>query len=152
MRDNNENSGYYINPTSIPTTVVRIQRSDPRNNIMFLAENPNVIVVDDNQLETGLDAPVVENLQSFASENADPQSLYLTQNNTSNITSIFLDNQADSIISNLNAPDGLAIDSSSFRIENDNSTNSDGRITMVVSLNFNEVPGATGYEYQIDAV
>lgn len=145
---NDSNSGKYTNPTSVPRKVEIIRSTDPRNNILFLAQNPDVIVLDDDT-SSEVDAPTeYQDLEDFSSEGHDPQQLFLStlaQDVPQTLS------QANILFPVISAPSNLYLDPKSFRLENAGSVSSDGRVTMVATLTFDEVPGAVSYEYQIDA-
>jgi hypothetical protein len=134
----------YTNPNSIPQGARNIIIStDPRNNAMYLLSNPNTIVVDEGSLPN-LEVDEENSIESgFYQENFSPEYddyVGVPEDLSSSGQAI------------LDTPENLSISTDNFAVEDANSVNGDGTITYLTTLSFDDVAGASGYEYIISAV
>jgi hypothetical protein len=134
----------YTNPTSVPiATKIKISPTDPRNNALSLRQNPLLEVGEDPNIFVG-DTPFnFPNLENYSNENLSTSTVY------DYATPVDLTFPGKQI---LPTPENLLIKSDSFIIENETSVNSDGSINFVGTLTFDDIPGASGYDYIINAV
>lgn len=110
---------------------VVIYKNDPRNNAKYLSLHPDVVVIDND--------PVVEtNEYDTSSESNDVVNSYLTFKDT------FPSYESESLY--IVVPDNVSVDETSYRLQKDSN---DGSVYYTVSLNFDDVEGATAYEYRI---
>jgi hypothetical protein len=134
----------YTNPNSISRGARNIiTTTDPRNNALYLLLYPDTVVVDEESLPN---QPVDEDLateSTFYQEGLSPEydAYTATPNN------LVMAGQAI-----LDTPENLSVSSDSFIIEDETSSSSDGTISYLATLTFDDVPGASNYEYIIGAV
>jgi hypothetical protein len=134
----------YTNPNSIPKGARKIITStDPRNNSMFLLLNPDTIVVDEGSLPN-LQVDEENTIESnFYQEEVSPE----YDDYAASPEDLLSSGQAI-----LDTPENLYISTNSFAIEDANSANGDGTVTYLTTLSFDDVAGASSYEYIISAV
>jgi hypothetical protein len=134
----------YTNPTSVPfLTKIKISPTDPRNNALSLRQNPLLEVGEEPNIfvgDTPFDFPDLEN---YSNENLSTSTVYDYATPT-DLT--FPGKQI------LPTPENLLVKSDSFIIESENSIDGDGSIHFLATLTFDEIPGASGYDYIINAV
>jgi hypothetical protein len=134
----------YTNPNSIPKGARNIITStDPRNNTMYLLLNPDTIVVDEGSLPN----------QPVDNESALDNTFY--QESFSPEYDEYVGSPEELVASGqaiLDVPNNLAISTENFVIEDNDSINGDGTVNYLATLSFDDVPGASGYEYIINAV
>ena len=138
----------FVNPATVPATkVLRIYRNDPRNNAMYIAScGMQVEIIDeDKPKDTDLTDPQIVNGEGF-----DPAFLQtITQQIAPTVIKDGItQNTANTVV--LTAPTNLSIDSNSWQLQ-DAASSGDGSIRWAVSLTFDEVDGATDYEYTVNA-
>jgi hypothetical protein len=133
----------YVNPTSIPRGAGRTVSSDsPMNNASNLFNDPSIVVVDESSLASE-DGEILEENGLIFYDN----DIEMLQDESS----IIPDNLSSTGLSHLSSPSNLSILLNSFQIESNSSINGDGTITYSATLTFDDIIGATGYEYLINA-
>jgi hypothetical protein len=134
----------YTNPNSVPKGPRNIiTATDPRNNAMYLLLNPDTIVVDEESLPN----------QPIDNENSLENNFYIEE--FSPQYDDYSGSPDDLVASGqpiLDVPQNLLISAENFSVENADSVNGDGTINYLTTLSFDDVVGASGYEYVINAV
>ena len=134
----------YTNPNSVPKGPRNIiTATDPRNNAMYLLLNPDTIVVDEKSLPN----------QPIDNENSLENNFYAEE--FSPQYDDYSGSPDDLVASGqpiLDVPQNLSISAENFSVENADSVNGDGTINYLTTLSFDDVVGASGYEYVINAV
>lgn len=138
-----DSSTKYVNPTSIPNPLNQtILSTDPRNNTLYLLQNPSTIVIQEEELPLSGENYPSEDSFAYMSESVEPilLDIYDVPQDTTFTGKAILD-----------APSNLSVNSNSFQIESNSSVNGDGTVTYSATLTFDDVVGASGYEYIINA-
>jgi hypothetical protein len=133
----------YVNPSSIPRGSGRAISSDsPMNNATNLFNDPSIKIIDETSVSSIDDEIIEEDSLLFYDNDIDMEQ---------DEEDILPDNLSNTGLSHLGTPTNLSILQNSFQIESNSSTNGDGTINYLATLTFDDIPGATGYEYLINA-
>jgi hypothetical protein len=143
-----ENSERFVNPASIPSKkVISIYRDDPRNNPDYIANSTFTINIIDgdnpiNNLDTGVN-------RVLTGEASNPEQ-HILENRK--VDSFNVSTQVSELATeaSLGSPANLYINPQSWQLE-DYSSAGDGSIRWVASLYFDDVIGASEYEYTLNA-
>jgi len=143
-----ESSEKFVNPASIPSKkVITIYRDDPRNNADYIANSSFAInVLDQDNPINNLD---VKTSRVLTGEASNPEQ-YVVENtnpNSVNVDRLISESKTDTP---LGSPENLYIGPTSWQLE-DYSSAGDGSIKWVASLYFDDVVGASEYEYTLNA-
>jgi hypothetical protein len=143
-----ENSEKFVNPASIPSKrVIEIYRDDPRNNPDYIANCGFAInIVDRDNPVSGLDIKVS---QVFTGEGSNPEQHIVENNQTDSFNTDRLIS-VDQTPTSISSPKNLYLNPTSWQLE-DYSSAGDGSIRWVASLYFDDVVGASEYEYTLNA-
>ena len=135
----------FVNPTNMPKPkVLRISRSDPRNNQAYIDSSEyTIVVVDDENIID--DEPSIEVAleQSYDVEN------FVQENGIASPEVFEYQKVEDAPI--LDIPKNLYLDQTSFNID-DSTAAADGSVKWKASIYFDDVTGATAYEYDMIGV
>jgi len=133
----------YVNPSSIPRGSGRAISSDsPMNNATNLFNDPSIKIIDETSVSSIDDEAIEEDSLLFYDNDVDMEQ---------DEEDILPDNLSNTGLSHLGTPTNLSILQNSFQIESNSSTSGDGTINYLATLTFDDIPGATGYEYLINA-
>jgi hypothetical protein len=143
-----ENSERFVNPASIPSKkVINIYRDDPRNNPDYIANCGFAInVLDQDNPVNNLNIAVPKILTG---EGSNPEQHVVQNENVDSFNTgrlIALEQNVSPIAS----PKNLYIGPTSWQLE-DYLSAADGSIRWVASLYFDDVVGASEYEYTLNA-
>jgi hypothetical protein len=143
-----ENSEKFVNPASIPSKkVIDIYRDDPRNNPDYIANCGFAInVIDRENPVSNLDIKVSP---VFTGEGFNPEQHILETNQTDSFNTNRLV-AVEQTVTPLASPENVYLDPTSFQLE-DYASSGDGSIRWVASLYFDDVVGASEYEYTLNA-
>jgi hypothetical protein len=138
-----DSSTKYVNPTSVPNSLSQtILSTDPRNNTLYLLQNPLTVVIEQEELPLNEENYPSEDSYAYMSESVEPA---FAENYESPEDLTFTGKAI------LSSPSNLLINSNTFQIESNSSVNGDGTVTYAATLTFDDVAGASGYEYIINA-
>lgn len=142
----------YVNPLSVPKKKkVKIHSDDPRNNEAFLDSTSIDFEILDQELPGEPDEDEGQSFFDSLSEDMDPQ---IDNEEDPSATLGAYPDDMDNILefSVLEAPYNLYINPSvGYRLQN-YSANGDGSVRWIATLYFDDVDGATVYDYTINAV
>ena len=142
------NSEKFVNPASIPSKrTIDIYRDDPRNNPDYIANCGFTINVIDRDNPVGdLDIKISP---VSTGEDSNPEQHVLENNQTDsfNVDRLIAVEQT---VTPLASPQNLYLNPTSWQLE-DYSSTGDGSIKWVASLYFDDVTGASEYEYTLNA-
>lgn len=145
-------SSTVINANSIQgLRKIVIYSNDPRNNQSYLSELtlPYEIIPIENEYEKDFSYGDFK-AQDFTQENTDP-SIIMSLGYEHPVTVNNFVSSEEGFGSMLNEPQNLAILSNSYRLQ-DYGTSGDGSVNFIASLSFDDVIGATDYDFSITAV
>jgi hypothetical protein len=142
----------YVNPLSVPKKKkVKIHSDDPRNNEAFLNSTSIDFEVLDQELPGEPDEDESQSFFDSLSEDMDPQ-IDNEEDPSATLGAYPDDMDGISEFSVLDAPYNLYIDATrGYRLQN-YSANGDGSVRWIATLYFDDVDGATTYDYTINAV
>jgi hypothetical protein len=138
MSDFPNNSSTSGNPTyTVDRRKKRIGSTDPRNNALNNLYS-DTFIIDDSDTSLRVPDLTIEDISTFTLD--DIQETLPEHNNLS-----------PTGVSIFSAPENLSIDTTTFRVESSESVSGDGNIYFTATLNFDDILGAAGYEYIINA-
>lgn len=132
----------FVNPATVPSQkVLTIYSDDPRNNDMYKRTCGMTVVVIEKP-NTQMDQSIINDslLESEETDISTPFEEYSL--------SFFPQNLLQAVT--LGAPQNLSIDPDNGFFTELSTT--DGTVSFVATLNFDDVPGATSYEYSLVAL
>jgi len=143
-----ENSEKFVNPASIPSKrVINIYRDDPRNNPDYISNCGFAInIIDGDNPVADLDVKVSS---VFTGEGSNPEQHILENNKTDSLNTDRLIS-VDQTSTPLASPQNIYLSPTSWQLE-DYSSAGNGSIRWVASLYFDDVVGASEYEYTLNA-
>jgi len=138
----------YINPITVPgKNKIQINADDPRNNESTLADTSVVYEVTEEFVD--LDYLDQEDIyEEYFDEGTDPD--VIMDENPYEEVPLPEDVMSSEAFGTLGIPQNLYIDPLSYQLE-DSTSSSDGSVRWVASLVFDDVDGASDYEYVINA-